>query len=88
MKIWDKNSNYKGKTYKILDDKIRYFLDICYTVVIKQSQFDALFFSILSGQAKDYFVYNMNQNLTFAEMYIMMKMKFDTEVNKTQYHIN
>ena len=86
VKIWDKNSNYTGEAYDILDDKIRYFLDTCYTVAIKQSQFHAVFSSILSGRAKDYFVYNVNRNLTFAEMYTMMKTKFDTEVNKTQYH--
>ncbi|WP_375449258.1 hypothetical protein, partial [uncultured Nostoc sp.] len=86
IKIWDKNSNYTGKAYDILDDKIRYFFDTCYIVAIKQSQFYAVFSSILSGQAKDYFVYNVNQNLTFAEMYTKMKMRFDTEVNKMQYH--
>ena len=86
VKIWDKNSNYTGEAYDILDDKIRYFLDTCYTVAIKQSQFHAVFLSILSGRAKDYFVYNVNQNLTFAEMYNQMKTKFDTEVNKAQYH--
>ncbi len=60
VKIWDRNSNYTGKTYNILDDKIRYFLDKYYTVAIKQSQFYTVFSSILSGQAKDYFVYNVN----------------------------
>ncbi len=88
VKIWDRNSNYIGETYNILDDKIRYFLDTYYIVAIKQSQFHAVFSSILSGRTKDYFVYNVNQNLTFAEMYNQMKMKFDTEVNKCQYHTN
>ena len=60
VKIWDKNSNYISKIYDIFDDKIRYFLDICYTVAIKQSQFHAVFSSILLGQAKDYFIYNVN----------------------------
>ena len=86
VKIWDKNSNYTGEAYDILDDKIRYFLDTCYTVAIKQSQFHAVFSSILSSRAKDYFVYNVNRNLTFAEMYNQMKTKFDTEINKAQYH--
>ena len=49
VKIWDKNSNYTGEAYDILDDKIRYFLDRCYTVAVKQSQFHAIFSSILSG---------------------------------------
>ena len=77
VKIWDKNSNYTGEAYDILDDKIRYFLDTCYTVAIKQSQFYAVFSSILSGRTKDYFVYNVNQKLTFAKMYIKIKTKFD-----------
>ena len=88
VKIWDKNTNYTGEAYDIFDDKIRYFLDTCYTVAIKHSQFHAIFSSILSGRAKDYFVYNVNRNLTFAEMYTKMKTKFDTEVNKAQYHTN
>ena len=45
-----------------------------------------MFSSILSSRAKDYFVYNVNQNLTFAEMYNQMKTKFNTEINKAQYH--
>ena len=49
VKIWDRNSNYTSKVYDILDDKIRYFLDTCYTVAIKQSQFHAVFSSILLG---------------------------------------
>lgn len=88
VKIWDKNSNYIKETYDILDNKIGYFFNICYTVDIKQSQFYTMFSSILSGQAKDYFVYNVKQNLAFAEMYNQMKTKFDTEVNKVQYHID
>lgn len=47
-----------------------------------------MFLSILSGQAKDYFVYNVNQNLTFIEIYNQIKTKFDTKVNKAQYHTN
>ena len=87
VKIWNKNLNYIGKTYNILDTKIWYFFDKCYTVVIKQSQFYAVFSSILSSRAKNYFVYNINQNLIFAEMYTKIK-KFDTEVIKAQYHID
>ena len=56
VKIWDKNSNYIGEEYNTLNDKIRYFLDICCTIAIKQSQFHVVFMSYLSGRAKDYFV--------------------------------
>ena len=86
VKIWNKESNYTGEPYDILDDKVRYFLDTCCTVGIGQTQFHAVFSSILSGRAKDYFVYNINRNWTFADMYNSMKMHFDTEVNKAQYH--
>lgn len=50
VKIWNKNSNYIREAYNILDNKIRYFIDIYYTVTIKQSQFYAMFSSILMGQ--------------------------------------
>ena len=86
VKIGDKYSNYTDNAYDILDAKISYFLDTCYTVTIKQSQFLTMFSSILSDQAKDYFVYNVNLNLTFSELDTMLKTKFDTKVNKTQYH--
>ena len=35
IKIWGKNLNYIEKTYNILNNKIWYFLDTCYTVAIK-----------------------------------------------------
>ena len=47
-----------------------------------------MFSSIFSGQAKDYFIYNIKQTLIFAEIYNQRKTKFDTEVNKAQYHTN
>ena len=56
VKIWDKNSNYTGGAYNILNDKIQYFLDICYIVVIKQLQFHVVFLLILSSRVKNYFV--------------------------------
>lgn len=65
---------------------IRYFLNICCIVTIKESQFYTMLSSILSGQIKDYFVYNINQKLTFAEIYIKIMIKFDIEVNKAQYY--
>lgn len=41
-----------------------------------------MFSLILSSQAKDYFIYNINQNLTFSEIYTKIKLKFDTKINK------
>ncbi len=86
VKIWDRYSNYISEAYNILDDRIRYYLDTYYIVAIKQSQFHIVFLSMLSSQTKDYFVYNINQNLKFAEIYNLMKIKFDTKINKAQYY--
>ena len=47
-----------------------------------------MFSLILSDPATDYFLYNDNHNLTFAEIYTKIKTTFDTEVNKAQYHTN
>ena len=44
--------------------------------------------SILSSEIKNYFIYNVNQKLTFAKMYNWIKTKFNTKVNKAQYQIN
>lgn len=82
IKIWNKNLNYIDKAYDIFDDKIQYFFNICYTTVVKQYQFYIIFLSILSGQVKDYFVYNINQNMTFAKIYSKINIKFDIKVNK------
>lgn len=82
VKIWDKNLNYIGKTYDIFNDKIWYFLDLYCIIVIKQSKFHAIFSLILTDQTKDYFVYNVNWNITFAEMYTKIKTKGYTKVNK------
>lgn len=44
--------------------------------------------AIPCGIFVDYFVYNINQNLISAKIYTKIKTKFDTKVNKAQYHIN
>lgn len=88
VKIQDKNSDYISETYNIFDKKIRFPLDICYIATIKQLQFYAVFLSFVFGQAKDYFVYNVHQNMMFAEMYSKIKIYFDVEVNKIQYNMD
>lgn len=55
---------------------------------IKQLQFYVIFLSILLGRVKNYFIHNVNQNLTFTEMFNKIKTKFDIEVYKAQYHRN
>lgn len=74
--------NYIDEVYNIFDNKIQFFLDIYYIIAIKQLQFYAVFLSILLGQAKDYFIYNINQNQIFAKIFIKKKIKFDIKVNK------
>lgn len=60
VKIWDENSNYNGKIYNILCNKIWYFLNIYYLIAIKQLEFYTIFIFIPLSQARDYFVSNIN----------------------------
>ncbi|KAM4062504.1 hypothetical protein HRG_013676 [Hirsutella rhossiliensis] len=43
MKLWDKDQNYTGEPYDLLDEKLRIFMSICYNIQVKPSQFHALF---------------------------------------------
>ena len=85
-KAWNKENNYTGEVYDILEDKFRFFLDVCYTSGIRQTQFHAVFSTILSGRAALYFLHNVPRHLTFADMYLAMERHFNTEQNKIQYH--
>lgn len=87
-KKWDKSQNYSGKAYDILDDKIRYFLNICLAAHILPSQFHAVFPTILTGKAKTFFLYEVSQdiNISFAIMYMKIKKHFDTEINHRIYY--
>ena len=48
IKIRDKHSNYTCEVCNIFDDIIQYFLNKCYIVAIKQSQFIIIVLLILS----------------------------------------
>ncbi|TQS34957.1 hypothetical protein Golomagni_04640 [Golovinomyces magnicellulatus] len=79
VRIGDKVYNYTGEPYSILDDKVRYFLDICFAVQIKPSQSHAVFSMMLAKGAKDYYLANIISTVTFKHMYTKIKMQFDTE---------
>ena len=85
-KAWNKENNYTGEVYDILEDKFRFFLDVCYTSGIRQTQFHAVFSTILSGRAALYFLHNVPRHWSFTDMYLAMERHFNTEQNKIQYH--
>ena len=86
IKIWNKDMNYTGEPYDILDDKIRYFMQTCKAIQILPTQFHGVFPHILSKRAQEYYLHNVDPSLPFAETYERLKMHFDTEVNRQQYH--
>ncbi|KAF4471164.1 Ribonuclease H [Fusarium albosuccineum] len=86
VKIWRKEMNYTGEAYDILDEKVRYFLNVCSNVGIKETQFHAAFTNILDKKALEYYSYHMQPNMTFAEMYWTLRNHFDTEVNREHYY--
>ncbi|KAF4466699.1 hypothetical protein FALBO_6436, partial [Fusarium albosuccineum] len=85
-KIWRKEMNYTGEVYNILNEKVRYFLNTCSNVGIKETQFHAAFNHILDGAALDYYSHEMRPAMTFAEMYWALHNHFETEVNREHYH--
>ncbi|KAI1430907.1 hypothetical protein GGR50DRAFT_700807 [Xylaria sp. CBS 124048] len=82
MKAWNREHNYTGKLYDVLEDKFRFFLDTCYTLGIRQSQFHAVFSLTLSGRAALYFIHEIPRQWTFTDMYLALDCHFNTEQNK------
>lgn len=85
-KLWRKEMNYTGEVYNLLDEKVRYFLNTCANIGIRESQFHAAFNYILDGAALDFYSYQMSPRMTFAEMYWALHHHFETEVNREHYH--
>ncbi|KAM4061611.1 reverse transcriptase (RNA-dependent DNA polymerase) [Hirsutella rhossiliensis] len=85
-KIWDKEKNYTGEPYDLLDDKLRIFMSICYNIQVKPDQFHALFPRILTGRAQTYYIDHINWTSTFRKAYDSIKQHFDTEVNHVHYY--
>ncbi|KAM4067617.1 hypothetical protein HRG_001494 [Hirsutella rhossiliensis] len=86
MKLWDKDKNYTGEPYDLLDDKIRIFMSICYNIQVKPSQFHALFPRILAGRAQTFYIDKIEWTTTFRKAYDSIKQHFDTEVNHVHYY--
>ncbi|KJZ69913.1 hypothetical protein HIM_10698 [Hirsutella minnesotensis 3608] len=86
MKLWDKDKNYTGEPYNLLDDKIRIFMSICYNIQVKPSQFHALFPRILTGRAQTFYIDKIKWTTTFRKAYDSIKQHFDTDVNHVHYY--
>ncbi|KJZ68969.1 hypothetical protein HIM_11642 [Hirsutella minnesotensis 3608] len=86
MKLWDKDQNYTGEPYDLLDDKLRIFMSICYNIQVKPSQFHALFPRILAGRAQTFYIDEIKWTTTFRKAYDSIKQHFDTDVNHVHYY--
>ncbi|KAM4059821.1 polyprotein [Hirsutella rhossiliensis] len=86
MKTWNKDRNYTGEPYDLLDDKLRLFLSNCSHIPVKPSQFHALFPRILDGRAQRFYLDKITWATTFRQAYDIFKQHFDTEVNHVHYH--
>jgi hypothetical protein len=53
LKGFNRNDQYTGNAYDLLDDKIRIFFSLCYHGEMRLSQFAATFPRILTGRARD-----------------------------------
>lgn len=75
--VWNKFNDYLGEFYDIFDNKIREFIIICEMLQIKLSQIHALFPQILIKSAKTFFITNIKIYITFREIYIKFKKRFE-----------
>ncbi|KAM4064694.1 cwf18 domain containing protein [Hirsutella rhossiliensis] len=79
MKTWNKDRNYTGEPYDLLDDKLRLFLSNCSHIQVKPSQFHALFPRILDGRAQRFYLDKITWATTFRQAYDIFKQHFDTK---------
>ncbi|CAD6502171.1 BgTH12-02410 [Blumeria graminis f. sp. triticale] len=86
IKLWNRNQNYTGEAYDLLDNKVRYFLRICYNLSIPVQYFHGLFSHILDGEAQAFYLSYVPKDDTFYNQYTKMKYHFDTEINHHQYY--
>ncbi|KAM4066587.1 cwf18 domain containing protein [Hirsutella rhossiliensis] len=71
MKTWNKDRNYTGEPYDLLDDKLRLFLSNCSHIQVKPPRF---------------YLDKITWATTFRQAYDIFKQHFDTEVNHVHYH--
>jgi hypothetical protein len=83
---WDKEMNYSGKAYDILDDIVAIFLERCHDLGIRLSQLHGIFPCILTGAAKRYYINHIPRKTTFAGIYRMLERRFDNGINKDRYY--
>ncbi|KAM4054430.1 Dimer-Tnp-hAT domain containing protein [Hirsutella rhossiliensis] len=72
MKTWNKDRNYTGEPYDLLDDKLRLFLSNCSHIQVKPAQ--------------RFYLDKITWATTFRQAYDIFKQHFDTEVNHVHYH--
>jgi hypothetical protein len=88
LKGFNKDDQYTGNAYDLLDDKIRTFFSLCYYGKMRPLQFAAIFPQILTGKARDYSLHYVSLENDFYSAYIKIKMHFDTNVNYYYYYTN
>jgi hypothetical protein len=88
LKGFNKDDQYTGNAYDLLDDKIRIFFSLCYHEEMRPSQFAAIFPRIFTGKARNYYLHYISPKNDFYSAYIKIKMHFDTNVNYHHYYTN
>jgi hypothetical protein len=88
LKGFNKNDQYTGNAYDLLNDKIRILFSLCYHEKVRLSQFAAIFPRILTGKARDYYLHYISPENDFYSAYIKIKMHFNTNVNYHHYYTN
>ncbi|CAD6503350.1 BgTH12-03016 [Blumeria graminis f. sp. triticale] len=79
-KIWNKEYNFTGAAYNILDDTVRQFQLTCSQIDIAPSQLHAIFRMTLSGAAQKWSLYSLSNSAKFCDMYLILKSHFDTSI--------
>jgi hypothetical protein len=88
LKRFNKDDQYTGNTYDLLNDKIRIFFSLCYHKKVRLSQFAAIFPRIFTGKARNYYLHYISPEDNFYSAYIKIKMHFNTNVNYYYYYTN
>lgn len=84
--LWDREQDYSGELYDILDDKVRAMLSLCNTLRIEASQIHVIFGRILTGPAEYHYRYHVHHDDTFATAYKKIKDRFYDAVNHSIYY--
>ncbi|CAD6502177.1 BgTH12-02416 [Blumeria graminis f. sp. triticale] len=85
-KIWNKEYNFTGAAYNILDNTVRQFQLTCSQIDIAPLQLHAIFRMTLLGAAQKWSLYSLSNSAKFCNMYLILKSHFDTSINHSCYH--